>query len=127
MQQKRVLSAGQCMADHGRIADALGKAFQVEIVSAETIAETVALLRKGTFALVLLNRVFDLDGSSGMDCLKAIKAEPDLAAVPVMLVSNFADAQAQAEAAGAVPGFGKASLKEPDTLNRLKSYLGGNE
>jgi len=43
--------------------------------------------------------------------------------VPVMLVSNFADAQAQAVESGALPGFGKAALNAPETLARLKEQL----
>ena len=38
----------------------------------------------------------------------------------MLLVSNFEDAQAQAEAAGAMPGFGKSDLYHDDTTQRLK-------
>ena len=48
----------------------------------------MASLRAGEFDLVLVNRVLDADGSSGLDLIRAIKADPDLANVPVMLVSN---------------------------------------
>jgi hypothetical protein len=43
--------------------------------------------------------------------------------VPVMLISNYSDAQREAELAGAVPGFGKAELNDPDLSNRLASSL----
>ena len=41
-----------------------------------------------------------------------------------MLVSNYADAQSAAVDAGAVRGFGKSQLGEPDTVKNLKIYLG---
>jgi hypothetical protein len=41
-----------------------------------------------------------------------------------MLVSNYADAQQQAETAGALPGFGKSSLRTPETRERLRAVLG---
>ncbi len=72
---------------------------------------------------MLVNRVFDADGSSGLDFIKTLKADAALTATPVMLVSNYEDAQAQAVAVGAVPGFGKATLGQPAMLERVKAYL----
>jgi hypothetical protein len=40
-----------------------------------------------------------------------------------MLVSNHADAQAEAEAAGAKPGFGKAELGSSKSLEALRAIL----
>ena len=80
-------------------------------------------LRQETFALVLVNRVFDADGSSGLDLIRALKAEEPLRDVPVMLVSNYEEAQAQAVQAGAALGFGKAALGQPHMLARVETYL----
>jgi hypothetical protein len=52
-----------------------------------------------------------------------VKEDDALAKVPVMLVSNYAAAQAEAVAAGAVPGFGKSSLGRPDMLERVRAVL----
>jgi hypothetical protein len=41
-----------------------------------------------------------------------------------MLVSNFPEAQAQAEALGALPGFGKAALGDPALADRFAMILG---
>ncbi len=41
-----------------------------------------------------------------------------------MLVSNYEDAQQDAVARGALPGFGKAALRQPETRNRLAAILG---
>jgi len=43
--------------------------------------------------------------------------------VPVMLVSNYQEAQQQAVGAGAVPGFGKDSLGRPSMIALLKPFL----
>ena len=124
MSSKRVLSVGQCMADHGAISRTLRREFDAEVVSADTAGEALDRLRREAFALVLVNRVLDADGSAGLEVIRRIKADEALRAVPVMLVSNYPDAQAQAAEAGAVPGFGKAALSQPQTVARLKPFLG---
>jgi CheY-like chemotaxis protein len=121
---KRVLSVGQCAADHWSIKLALRTAFDAEVVPADSAEEAAALLRQGGFDLVLANRLFDSGGGNGLDFIRRLKADPQLAGVPVMLVSNYEHAQAQAVAAGAVPGFGKAELGEPAMLDRLRPHLG---
>jgi two-component system chemotaxis response regulator CheY len=121
---KRVLSVGQCGLDHGNISQTLRRAFGAEVVGAHGAAEMLDLLQTGPFALVLVNRVFDADGSSGLELIRRLRAEPSLAEVPVMLVSNYQDAQQEAVAAGARPGFGKASLGRADMLARVEPYLG---
>ena len=119
---RRVLSVGQCSFDHGNLSRVLRAELGAEVVPAATAEEALAAARRGGFALVLVNRVFDADGGSGLELIPRLK---EAAEVPVMLVSNFADAQEKAVEAGAVPGFGKATLSAPETLARLKEHLGG--
>jgi len=123
MSKKKVLSVGQCFADHGAMRRTFQKHFGAEVVGADDGAEALALLQREPFALVLVNRVLDADGSSGLDVLRQIRADEKGTAVPVMLVSNFEDAQAQAERAGAVRGFGKAALGQPAMLARVRPFL----
>jgi CheY-like chemotaxis protein len=125
MTTRRVLSVGQCDPDHGNIRRALQSAFAAEVTGCASAGEALEHLRGGGFDLVLVNRIFDIDGDSGLDLIRRLKADPELQAVPVMLVSNFEDAQAQAVAAGAAPGFGKSALHAAPTLERLRPYLGG--
>lgn len=75
------------------------------------------------FDLVLINRLLDADGSSAMDVLSALKASPSTGQIPVMVVSNFEDAQSAAVKAGAVQGFGKAALDTLETKTLLAEYL----
>ena len=85
--------------------------------------EALAELRQQSFDLVLVNRIFDSDGSSGLEFIRRVKSDPTLSQVPIMLVSNYEESQAQAVAAGAVPGFGKASLGRPQMLERVGAFL----
>lgn len=124
MTAKRILSVGQCGADHGSISRVFQRAFAAEVVGIDTTVEALEKLRREAFALVLVNRVFDADGSSGLDLIKQIKSDEALAPTPVMLVSNYADAQKQAAEAGAVPGFGKAELGAVQMVERVRRVLG---
>jgi two-component system chemotaxis response regulator CheY len=121
---KRVLDIGQCGADHGAIRRLVEGNFEARVVQAHDAREALAELRAGQFDLVLVNRRLDLDGSDGLEIVKAIKGEEAIAATPVMLVTNYAEYQEAAVAAGAEPGFGKAQLHEPGTVKVLAVILG---
>ena len=71
--------------------------------------------------VLLVNRELDGDfrtGTGGIDLIRHLTESATTA--PMLLVSNFEEAQAQAEAAGAMPGFGKSDLYHDDTTQRLK-------
>jgi CheY-like chemotaxis protein len=120
---KRVLSVGQCFADHSGITRVLRGSFAAEVVAADSARQALEQLRQETFALVLVNRVFDADGSSGLELIRTIKADEQLRALPVMLVSNYEDAQTEAVQAGALLGFGKAALGQAHMLARVELCL----
>jgi PleD family two-component response regulator len=124
MTAKRVLSVGQCGADHSRISRTFEQAFGAEVVGVDTTLEALAKLRAEPFDLVLVNRVYDADGSPGLELIRQVTSDETLKQTPVMLVSNYDDAQREAVAAGAEPGFGKASLGAPQMINRVKGVLG---
>jgi two-component system chemotaxis response regulator CheY len=124
---RRFLSVGQCGFDHRRIASYFERELDTPVQSADTAAEVMGLLRSrpGQFALVLVNRILDADGSAGLDLIRSIKADADpaISGVPVLLVSDLAEAQRAAEEAGASPGFGKSSLRGPEVADRLRASL----
>jgi|SRR5262249_9824140 len=124
MSAKRVLSLGQCFADHGSISHTLQRHFGAEVVGVDEPNEALDRLRRESFDLVLVNRRLDADGSAGVAVVRQIKADERLRGLPVMLVSNYDDAQDEAVAAGALPGFGKAALGQPHMLARLRPLLG---
>ena len=123
MPSARVLSVGQCSFDHGSITRTLEHAFDVRVKAAVGKNDALEALRTEAFDLVLVNRILDRDGSSGLDVIRAMKADPELAEVPVMLVSNYGDAQADAVAIGALRGFGKVELRDPATRDRIAEVL----
>ena len=120
---RKVLDVGQCNPDHSRISRMLNEHFEVEIQRAESHGDAVALAKSSPFDLILVNRILDATGTEGSQIIEALKADPTTSATPVILVSNLADAQASAEKLGAVPGFGKAALDDPATVDILRPYL----
>ena len=121
----KILDVGQCDFDHSRIAGFFSRRFGALVDRAHGLDDARGRLEAGRYDLVLVNRLLDADQTPGVDVIRAMKDDADgaLAGVPVMLVSNFPDAQEAAVAAGALPGFGKAELEDPATADRLASLL----
>ena len=124
---KRVLCVGQCQPDHGAIRALLTSQFEVELSQAHGRDDTLEALQGGGYDLVLVNRKLDRDYSDGIEIIRAIKADPDLADVPAMLVTNYSEHQDAAVAAGAERGFGKQQFDQPETTARLAAILGQGE
>jgi hypothetical protein len=77
-------------------------------------------------SVLLVNRVLDGDfgTSSGIELIARLaKAENRPA---MLLISNYPEAQQQAIAAGALPGFGKAELYNPRTAELLREAAASN-
>jgi DNA-binding NtrC family response regulator len=115
-----VLSVGQCGYDDSRIAQVVRKALGMYVERAHSAEEARRLIGEKSYALVLVNRVFDA-GGSGIDLIGELKQSG--VTVPLMLVSDYADAQAKAIANGAAPGFGKSAIGSPDVVRTLKSAV----
>ncbi len=120
---KTVLDAGQCNPDHSSISGLLTQNFDVNVQRAHSHEQAVSMAKDLQPALILINRLYDANGSEGMETLAALKADDVTSKIPVMIVSNHADAQAAAIAAGAVQGFGKSSLNTPETTALLREHL----
>ncbi len=120
---KRVLDVGQCGPDHATIRNYLTSHFDVEVIQTHGLADTLNELRAGQFHLVLVNRKLDADYSDGIEILRAIKADSEVAHIPVMIVTNHPEHQAAAIAAGAHPGFGKLEFGRAETRERLAAVL----
>jgi DNA-binding NarL/FixJ family response regulator len=105
---KNILSLGQCSFDHAQ----LGRAFKdfAQIVAVADEQDAIKLLEDKSFDLILVNREFDQDGSSGIEFIRTHMPLLRGKGIPAMLVSNYPDAQALAVQAGALPGFGKAEM-----------------
>lgn len=77
----------------------------------------------GTGTLMLINRVLDgrLDADGGIDLIAQLSGGD--ASPKMMLISNYADAQEQAEQAGAMPGFGKSDIRDSATETLLRQAI----
>lgn len=125
MTTKTVLNVGQCRPDTAAISHFLTSNFDVKIINCDLPTDTQKALEDHQADLVLINRKLDADYSDGMEILKSIKADPNTAEIPVMLVSNFAEWQEKAVEMGALQGFGKAELGNPESAERVRAALFG--
>lgn len=123
MGAKRIVLVGHCGPDAFAIRNAM-QSFApgaiVESVSEEEGAHRAAL----SSDLLIVNRLLDGEfaSPSGVELIRDIALRG--VAARLMLVSNYRDAQADAETAGAVPGFGKRDLFSESTRTRVREALG---
>lgn len=122
----KVVLVGHCNADQfsltNAVRNALGNA--VTVTSANDDDEVAVCTSAGS--LMLVNR--QLDGQFGVDggieLIRQLCSQSDPPAV--MLISNYADAQEQAIAAGAQRGFGKSDLADPATATLFRTVVAGS-
>jgi two-component system chemotaxis response regulator CheY len=120
---KRVLDVGNCVPDHASICRLMQNQFGAQVVQAHGLEDAMAQLHAGKVDLVVVNRKLDRDYSDGLDVIKAVKADPTIADTPMMLITNYAEHQDAAVAAGAERGFGKLDFEKPETHQRLAKFL----
>lgn len=120
---RKVLDVGNCNPDHGSLTRLLQGNFEVEVARTHGLNDTQSILEEEQFDLILVNRVMDRDGSSGLQIIEEIKEAPHSSNTPVMMITNYPDHQQSAIAAGALPGFGKSELSDPGTLEKLQNVL----
>ena len=117
-----VLSIGQCSYDDSRIGHVVRKALGATLDRADDPEEARRMMSAKKYDLVLVNRVFDAGTGMGVDFIAETTRSGN--APPIMLVSDYADAQAAAVANGAVMGFGKASIADPRVTELLRNAVG---
>ena len=120
---KTLLDCGNCGPDFHAIRQMVSSHFGASVVQSHGVEDTLELLRNQSVDLVTVNRKLDRDYSDGLDVAVAIKSDPELESVPVMLVTNYDEHQEAAMAAGCVRGFGKLAIKDPKTRNLLEPFL----
>ena len=119
----RVLDVGQCDFDHDNISRMLSEEFGAEVKRAATGEEACRAVRAEHYELVMINRILDADGASGLDVVQRLLSNEDTRAIPTMLVSNYPDAQDAAIDLGATRGFGKNTLTSTETHGLLAALL----
>ena len=119
-----VLDVGQCGFDHGNISRMLSDGFNANVKQAGTTEEAFQAVRAGHYDLVLINRILDADGASGLELIQRLQSHEETRVTPVVLVSNYTEAQDAAVAMGAKRGFGKDTLTSTATREVLAAILG---
>ena len=116
---KRILLVGHCLPDRYLLSRAVKKAIDgVEIEHANTDDALAKHLPQSH--VLLVNRVLDgrFEHTSGVELIRELRERSGAAC---MLISNYEEAQAEAQQAGALPGFGKSELGKPTTHERLRA------
>ncbi len=116
---RTVVLVGHCRPDVFMLKSAVGRVVPDSPI--ETVNDSAALAPHLTSdRLLLVNRELDGDfeTTSGIDLISRA-TQPDDAPIAI-LISNFEEAQRDAVAAGARPGFGKRDLYAPETAEILR-------
>ena len=121
---KRVVLVGHCGPDSSFLRMAVANADRsLQVLSADDQDELNEVLKAGA-DLLLLNRElpYGFDQTMGVEVIRLLcKQFPN---TKMMLVSNYPDAQAAAQQAGAMPGFGKREIGSPRVGQVIRDALG---
>jgi hypothetical protein len=121
---KTVVLVGHCGPDSSFLRMAVSSAERGINVSMADDSQELKAALEGGVDLVLLNRElgWGFDHPLGVEVIKMFRAA--YPTTKFMLVSNYADAQAAAVAAGGVPGFGKREIGQPRVTQLIREVLG---
>jgi hypothetical protein len=113
---------GHCWADRMSLKSAIRRAVPGAAIAR---AHDMAALREhlDTGAVLLVNRVLGgrFETPDGVELIRSLSGGDD--PPRAILVSDNAEAQAEAVAAGARPGFGKSRLRDELTVQRLREAM----
>ena len=73
--KSRVLSVGQCSPDHSQITRLLESVAGAGPDAADSASTALEAARAGGYDLILINRVFDATGESGLDLIAKLKED----------------------------------------------------
>jgi hypothetical protein len=121
---KRIVLVGHCGPDSYAIKSAVSRMAPGAAVIL-TMDESALQRELPAADLLLINRVLDGDYAlaMGVDLVRAVSSMEGRRPA-TMLISNYPEAQAEAAAAGALPGFGKRDLYSEQSAGRVRSALG---
>lgn len=121
---KKVYLVGHCSPDSSYLSLAIRAVAPDCAIARVNDEKGLATALQDSPDLLLINRQLDGDFAafSGIDLIARCRQTHPQA--KSMLISNYADAQAQAIGAGAMPGFGKSELSTRKAREALASALG---
>ncbi len=99
----------------------------LRVIRAGTGRETISLIRSERPDLVLLDLI--MPGQSGFAVLENLRADPDLQATPVIVLSNLGQESdiAKARQLGAIDYLVKSDVQLKEVVARVKNFLDGDE
>lgn len=118
---KKILLVGHCGVDGPRLKDELSRALPgtpVERINSD--ADLERAVGEGE-ALFLVNREPVGFEGEGLDIIRKVKSNNP--GCKVMLVSDYEDAQREAQGAGAMKGFGKSEMGSQRLAEHVKQAL----
>ena len=120
---KKVALVGHCGPDGSYLRSAVTGAVRGTSVMMIDEADRLEKALSDGVDLILMNRQLDwgFDTDEGVELIRKLRlSHPN---VKFMLVSNYPEAQQEAIAAGALPGFGKREIGTAKVVDLLKSAL----
>lgn len=118
---KQIVLVGHCGIDGPRLQQEIGSKIPQANVTRVNSDEDLNRACESPDALLLVNREpvgFDCDG---LTIIRDVCKGPTRA--KVMLVSDYEDAQDEAQKLGALPGFGKSEIGEDSLIDRIRGAL----
>jgi hypothetical protein len=118
---RRIVLVGHCGPDFFALRSAMASMLPGVVVERANDDAGTQLAAKEA-DLLLINRALDGDFAAG-DGVALIRSLAGVRA-RLMLISNYAESQSEAERAGALPGFGKSAMYADRTGRILRAALG---
>jgi len=121
----KALLVGHCLPDRMFLSRAVKRALQE--VETEAVNSDNALEKHFEDAdLLLVNRVLDgrFQAAGGVDLIRSLSERRGDGRPAMMLISDYPEAQREAEQAGAAPGVGKSQLRDDEAARRFREAAG---
>jgi len=116
-----ILNIGQCDVDGPRMTELFRRELRANVLRADNVGEAEQILQDQPVDLVLVNRELAFDDEPGIEVIDDLRRAG--CAAPIMLVSDYEEAQEEALQHGAIRGFGKSQLQDPATIQMLRDVI----
>lgn len=119
---KTIVLVGHCGVDGPRLQSALSSRLQgCDVLRINDLGELESACEQGADLLLVNREPLGFEGTEGVELIRALRERyPDTKA---MIVTDFAEVQDEAVAAGAVPGFGKRDIDSPKLEEAVRQAL----
>lgn len=118
----RIVLVGHCGVDGPRLQQEIQGFLQpVEVLRVNDTGKLTSVCKEGADLLLVNREPLGFDPKDGVDLIRDVCR--DHPGQKAMLVSDYPDAQEQARAAGALPGFGKGDIGSSKFPDAVKAAL----